>query len=59
MESYQKSKQIKKFDPNGVGQKGKLFGLPFDLETSEVVVIPVPWDVTASFGSNFLICLLF
>lgn len=49
MESYQKSKQIKKFDPNGVGQKGKLFGLPFDLETSEVVVIPVPWDVTASF----------
>jgi len=49
MSSYLKKKQIKRFDPNGVGQKGKLFGLPFTPETSELVVIPVPWDVTASF----------
>jgi agmatinase len=49
MSSLLKKKQIQKFDPNGVGQKGRLFGLPFTPETAEVVVIPVPWDVTASF----------
>lgn len=49
MKSYSKKKLIKKFDPNGVGQAGKLFGLPFTSETSEIVVIPVPWDVTTSF----------
>ena len=49
MTSYAKKKQIKKFDPNGVGQKGRLFGLPFTKETAEIVVIPVPWDVTTSF----------
>lgn len=49
MRSYAKNSLIKKFDPNGVGQAGKLFGLPFDQETSEIIVIPVPWDVTTSF----------
>jgi len=49
MNSYPKNKLIKNFDPNGVGQAGKLFGLPFDQETSEIIVIPVPWDVTTSY----------
>lgn len=49
MSSYRKKKLIKKFDPNGIGQVGKLFGLPFDQDNSEIVVIPVPWDVTTSF----------
>lgn len=49
MKSYSKKKLIKRFDPNGVGQAGKLFGLPFTPENSEIVVIPVPWDVTTSF----------
>ncbi len=49
MNSYQYEKLIKKFDPNGVGQQGRLFGLPFDEDTARVVVIPVPWDVTTSF----------
>ena len=49
MKSYSKKKLIKKFDPNGVGQAGKLFGLPFDQGTAELIVIPVPWDVTTSF----------
>ena len=49
MKSKSKKRQIQEFDPNGVGQEGKLFGLPFDHETSEVIVIPVPWDVTTSF----------
>lgn len=49
MNSYSYEKIIKKFDPNGVGKRGTLFGLPFDEETSKVIVIPVPWDVTTSF----------
>ena len=52
MNSYSKNKIIKKIDPNGVGQNGKLFGLPFDQKSSELVVIPVPWDVTASFNDG-------
>lgn len=40
------------FDPNGVGVKGTLFGLPYDTEQAEVVVIPVPWDVTVSYGTG-------
>ena len=49
MNTYLKKKQIKKFNPNGVGQKGTLFGLPFTPETAEIIIIPVPWDVTTSF----------
>lgn len=52
MKSRSKKNLIKKFDPNGVGQTGKLFGLPFDQETSEIIVIPVPWDVTTSFSDG-------
>lgn len=33
---------------NGLFHKG-IFGLPFSPEESELVVIPVPWDVTVSF----------
>ncbi|SHN10363.1 agmatinase [Cyclobacterium lianum] len=40
------------FDPNGVGVAGKLFGLPFTTEESEVVVLPVPWEVTVSYHSG-------
>ena len=47
-----REEQIALFDPNGVGVKGSLFGLPFTEETAAVVVIPVPWDVTTSYGSG-------
>ena len=47
-----KNKQIQSFDPNGVGKVGSLFGLPFSEDTSEIVVIPVPWDVTTSFNDG-------
>lgn len=43
----------KNFDPNGVGIKnGNIFGLPYSEEESDIVVIPVPWDVTASYGKG-------
>ena len=48
-----KEEKIAKFDPNGVGSlNGNLFGLPFTLEESEIIVIPVPWEVTVSYAAG-------
>ncbi len=43
-----KEEIVGKFDPNGPGIKGNLFGLPFSIEQSELVIVPVPWEVTVS-----------
>ena len=43
---------FEEFDPNGVGVKGSLFGLPYTLDEAEIIVIPVPWDVTVSYGAG-------
>ena len=51
MNKTQQSKQekIKNFDPDSVGNtRANIFGLPFSVEESDVVIIPVPWDVTVS-----------
>ncbi len=41
------------FDPEGIGlNNGNLFGLPFEYEDAQIVVIPVPWEVTASYGQG-------
>ena len=40
---------IQRFDPNGPGIKGNLFGLPFSPETSELIIVPAPWEVTVSY----------
>jgi agmatinase len=41
------------FDPNGLGNpNNNIFGLPFSEEDSRLVIIPVPWEVTVSFGSG-------
>lgn len=38
------------FNPSGVGVKnGNFIGLPFDRERAQVVLFPVPWDVTVSY----------
>jgi agmatinase len=47
-----KAEAIKHFDPNGVGAKGALFGLPFSPENAELVIIPVPWEVTVSYTAG-------
>ncbi|MCB0754345.1 MAG: agmatinase family protein [Flavobacteriales bacterium] len=45
-----KQEKIEQFDPNGIGLTDSgLFGLPFEVEEAEVVVLPVPWDVTTSY----------
>ena len=43
---------LKNHDPNGVGIKGSFLGLPFTPENSELVIIPVPWDVTVSYSEG-------
>jgi agmatinase len=40
------------FDPSGVAAKGALFGLPYTLENADLVLIPVPWEVTTSYGAG-------
>lgn len=40
------------FDPDGVGAKGALFGLPFNPEQAQLVIIPVPWEVTVSYAAG-------
>lgn len=41
------------FDPNGVGiANGNLFGFPGSEKDADIVIIPVPWDATASYGKG-------
>lgn len=48
-----KAEKIRSFDPNSIGQKNSgMFGLPFDLNECETVLIPVPWEVTVSYGGG-------
>jgi agmatinase len=45
-----KHTQIENFDPNGVTMNEGIFGLPFDENTAELIIIPVPWEVTVSYS---------
>lgn len=41
------------FDPNGVGiANGNLFGFPVKESEADIVIIPIPWDATASYGKG-------
>ncbi|MEY3236932.1 MAG: hypothetical protein RI883_1033 [Bacteroidota bacterium] len=41
------------FDPNGVGiANGNLFGFPVTENEADIVIIPIPWDATASYGKG-------
>ena len=48
-----KQEKIKNFDPNSVGDvNANMFGLPFNTSEAETVIIPVPWEVTVSYGGG-------
>ncbi len=48
-----KEDKIRIFDPNSPGDTSMgIFGLPFSEDESEVVIIPVPWEVTVSYGGG-------
>lgn len=41
------------FDPNGVGiANGNIFGFPYSESEADLILIPVPWDATASYGKG-------
>ena len=41
------------FDQNGAGNpNNNIFGLPFSEEDARLVILPIPWEVTVSFGSG-------
>ncbi len=41
------------FDPNAVGVKVEnIYGLPFTTDDATIVIIPVPWEVTVSYGAG-------
>ena len=45
-----KQDKINGFDPNGLGNN--IYGLPFTTDEAEVVIIPVPWEVTVSYTAG-------
>lgn len=47
------SRDSEDFDPNATGSsKLGLFGVPNQEENSKVVILPVPWEVTTSYGQG-------
>ena len=41
------------FNPNDIGNiNNNIFGLPFNEANASIVFIPVPWDVTVSYGAG-------
>lgn len=44
---------LSKFDPDSAGNpNNNIFGLPFTEEESRLVILPIPWEVTVSYGSG-------
>ncbi len=51
--SKAREEKLKNYNPNenGLHDQG-IFGLPFTGEESEIVLLPVPWEVTVSYNSG-------
>jgi len=48
-----KEKKIQSFNPNDIGSAdGNIYGLPFTVEEADVVILPVPWEVTVSYSAG-------
>lgn len=47
-----KEEKVKSFDINGPAIHHGIFGLPFDYEDSQTIILPVPWEVTVSYSSG-------
>jgi agmatinase len=44
---------MSEFDPNGVGiANGNIFGFPYTESEANIVIVPIPWDATASYGKG-------
>jgi agmatinase len=41
------------YNPSGVATaNGNLYGLPYDYDAAQLIIIPVPWEVTVSYGAG-------
>lgn len=48
-----KQQKIDNFDPSQPGLADEnIFGLPFTAEESDIIILPVPWEVTVSYGDG-------
>ncbi|MEM8565248.1 MAG: agmatinase family protein [Bacteroidota bacterium] len=47
-----KKEMIEAFDPSAPASRNSLFGLPFDADQCDLIIIPVPWEVTVSYHSG-------
>ncbi|HXB39062.1 MAG TPA: agmatinase family protein [Bacteroidia bacterium] len=48
-----KSEKIKNFNPSDVGNTNAgMYGLPFTQDECEIQIVPVPWEVTVSYGGG-------
>ncbi|MES2332921.1 MAG: agmatinase family protein [Bacteroidota bacterium] len=44
---------LSQFDPNFVGNpNNNIFGLPFTEDDARLIILPVPWEVTVSYGAG-------
>src|SRR5678810_427734 len=44
---------LSQFDPNNVGNpNNNIFGLPFTEDDARLIILPVPWEVTVSYGAG-------
>lgn len=51
--SKSKAAKIKAFNPNNPGNMDAgIYGLPFTAEESDIILVPVPWEVTTSYGGG-------
>lgn len=48
-----KSEKLTSFDPNApANTNAGIFGLPFDEAESDIIIYPVPWEVTVSYSAG-------
>ncbi len=47
-----REKKLSQFDPDFRYNPEHIFGLPFDAEESEIIVLPVPWDISSRMNGS-------
>lgn len=48
-----KAEKIKNFNPNDIGNTtAGMYGMPFTQDECQIQIIPVPWEVTVSYGGG-------
>jgi agmatinase len=48
-----KQQKINSYNPNGLAAAdANIYGLPFNAEEAEIIILPLPWDVTVSYNDG-------